>query len=233
MFGNSRAVSSNQSGIHEALEGVVRRHLHCPWQAPLADHDRRAFEQAREWLEKRGGQRPLWLDSGCGTGRSTVMLARRHPEALVLGLDQSASRLERGHGRFAPLPDNVLLLRTDCAGFWRLAQTAGWRPERHYLLYPNPWPKSAHLKRRWHGHPVFPHLLALGGTLLLRSNWQLYVQEMAAALALAGYPANVAGISIDDDGPAAALTDFEEKYARSGHPLWQLTAGLDTRSGAQ
>src|SRR5699024_5916384 len=198
MFGNSRAVSSNQSGTHEALEKVIRRHLRYPWQALVADHDRRAFDQAREWLEVRGSQRPLWLDSGCGTGRSAVTLARRYPEVLVLGLDQSAKRLERGRGRFAPLPDNVLLLRTDCSGFWRLAQVTGWRLERHYLLYPNPWPKSAHLKRRWHGHPVFPHLLALGGTLLLRSNWELYVREMAAALALAGCPASVTGISIAD-----------------------------------
>ena len=47
MFANSRAVSSNQSGVHVDLEKVVRRHLASAWRAPIADHDLSAFEQAR------------------------------------------------------------------------------------------------------------------------------------------------------------------------------------------
>lgn len=223
MLGNSHRVVSNQDGPHPSLETVVRRHLDHPWRAPVADYDRRAFARAASWRRENGGSRPLMLDSGCGTGRAAVTLARRHPEALVLGLDQSAKRLERGVHRFAPLPDNLLLVRCDCAGFWRLAVEAGWRLDRHYLLYPNPWPKSAHLRRRWHGHPVFPALLALGGVLELRSNWALYPREMAAALALAGYPAAVDELALDEP----PLTDFEDKYGLSGHRLWALTADLN------
>ncbi|MFP1680567.1 tRNA (guanine(46)-N(7))-methyltransferase TrmB [Alloalcanivorax sp. C16-2] len=220
MFGNSRAVTSNQGGPHSSLADTVRRHLGHVWRAPLADHDRQAFARAEQWLGDQA--RPLILDSGCGTGRSSVWLARRYPEALVLGLDQSAHRLERAARRFEA-PGNLLLLRTDCAGFWRLAESAGWRPWRHYLLYPNPWPKSAHLKRRWHGHPVFPHLLALGGTLVLRTNWELYAREMARALEVAGRAATVSPLS----GDGEPITDFEEKYRHSGHRLWELVAGLD------
>lgn len=222
MFGNSHRVVSNQEGPHPSLETVVRRHLDHPWRAPLADYDRCAFEQTAAWRRERGEGRPLIVDSGCGTGRAAVSLAWRHPEALVLGLDQSAKRLERGAHRFAPLPENLRLVRCDCAGFWRLAVAAGWRARRHYLLYPNPWPKSAHLKRRWHGHPVFPALLALGGVLELRSNWDLYPREMAMALALAGYPASVAAVTPD----RPPFTDFEDKYGGSGHRLWALTADL-------
>lgn len=222
MFANSAAVRSNQTTLHRALTATVQRHLRSPWQAPIADHDRRAFDRARAWVAERGDDRPLWLDSGCGTGRAAVTLARRSPEALVVGLDQSEKRLSRGFNRFSPLPENVLLLRSDCSGFWRLAVAAGWQPARHYLLYPNPWPKSGHLKRRWHGHPVFPVLPALGGTLLLRSNWELYVREMAAALTLMGQTATVTKRGADE----APLTDFEDKYRHSGHALWQLVADL-------
>ena len=220
MFANSRAVTTNQEGVHPALEATVRRHLAHPWRAPLGDHDREAFARAQAWVGT--SRRPLILDSGCGTGRSSMLLARRHPEALVLGLDQSAHRLARAERRFDP-PDNLLLVRTDCAGFWRLAEAAGWRPWRHYLLYPNPWPKSAHLKRRWHGHPVFPHLLALGGALVLRTNWELYAREMAEALAFAGLSASVSELTTDGE----SLTDFESKYRHSGHRLWALTANAE------
>lgn len=227
MFGNSHAVISNQSGLHQSLNLVVERHLRHAWRAPVADHDRRAFQQAQAWVAEQGASRPLVFDSGCGTGRSSVALALRDPLTLVLGLDQSAARLERAGRRFAPLPANLLLLRTDCAGFWRLAWQAGWRLQRHYLLYPNPWPKSAHLKRRWHGHPVFPTLLALGGTLVLRSNWRLYPEEMAAALALAGRQVGVAAL----EGISEPLTDFEDKYLHSGHPLWELVTELGQGGG--
>tara|TARA_R110001606_G_scaffold21302_9_gene75343 strand:+ start:31399 stop:32088 length:690 start_codon:yes stop_codon:yes gene_type:complete len=222
VFGNSEAVSSNQTDPHPGLENIVRRHQRNPWRAPLADHDRAAFVEAQRWRQARGAHRPVILDSGCGTARSSVCLALRYPEALVFGLDQSEHRLARGRRRFSPLPDNLLLLRTDCAGFWRLAGQAGWRPWAHYLLYPNPWPKSAHLKRRWHGHPVFPDLLALGGTLRLRSNWELYLREMAQALALAGQASRLAVL---EDG-SEPLTDFEDKYRHSGHRLWELVAPL-------
>ena len=220
MFGNSRAVTTNQDGVHPALEATVRRHLAHPWRAPVADHDRAAFARAADWVGTADHR--LIVDSGCGTGRSSVALAKTYPEALVLGLDQSQHRLQRAARRFAPLPDNLLLLQTDCSGFWRLAAQAGWRPWRHYVLYPNPWPKSAHLKRRWHGHPVFPMLLELGGTLEMRSNWSLYLQEARAALALGGWSSELTALHQDHE----ALTDFEEKYAASGQKLWRLTAKL-------
>ena len=222
MFANSREVQSNQDGVHADLEKVVRRHLASPWRAPLADFDREAFEQARRWRQERGEPLPLMLDSGCGTGRSSVHLALANPEALVIGMDQSADRLAKARRRFAPLPENLLLLRSDCAGLWRLIVEAGWQLARHQILYPNPWPKSAHLKRRWHGHPVWPAVLALGGELELRSNWRVYLEEVQGALALSGREAAIQPLA----DQAEPITDFEEKYQASGQVNWQLTASL-------
>lgn len=222
MFANSRAVQSNQDGVHADLEKVVQRHLASPWLAPFADYDREAFALAKQWREEQGGDRPLMLDSGCGTGRSSVHLAQANPQALVIGVDQSADRLSKARRRFAPLPDNLLLLRSDCAGLWRLMVDAGWQLARHQILYPNPWPKSAHLKRRWHGHPVWPAVLALGGELELRSNWPIYLQEVQAALALSGHEACIAEMP-EGQQP---VTDFEEKYLVSGQVNWRLLAAL-------
>ena len=59
------------------------------------------------------------------------------------------------------------------------------------FLYPNPWPKKKHLGRRWHGAPVFPALVKLGGELEMRSNWQTYLDEFALALACLQIPAQV------------------------------------------
>jgi tRNA G46 methylase TrmB len=213
----SRLPSSSQTSVHDRLDGVVRRHLTSEWRQPVRAHSRLAFELIRARAE---GASTIVFDSGCGTGQSTVRLARRYPDALIIGIDRSACRLARAPA----LPDNAVLVRAELADFWRLAATAGWTLSAHYLLYPNPWPKPGHLKRRWHGHPAFPSLLALGGRLELRSNFRIYVDEFQRALALAGI-ATEEVVSFRPDEP---ISPFESKYLASGHALYQLKVQLET-----
>tara|TARA_R110000823_G_scaffold125385_10_gene252141 strand:- start:1915 stop:2559 length:645 start_codon:yes stop_codon:yes gene_type:complete len=212
-------VSSNQAGLHPRLAELVRKHLAHAYRPPVSPHNLDAYARLRRGMHAQ--QRPLVLDSFCGTGHSTETLARRHPGHFVVGVDKSSHRLARG-----PQPDarsNYLLLRADCEAIWQLLAADAQTLDHHYLLYPNPWPKSAHLKRRVHGHPAFAALLALGGALELRSNWQLYVEEFRAALALAGRPA----ARVQQLPPEVVpLSRFEQKYRDSGHPLWCLQASL-------
>ena len=218
----SRIVTSSQPGPHQDLSRRVARALTHPLRKPLAAHTREAFAAADAWRAERA-EAPLILDAGCGVGLSTRQLAERHPECAVIGIDRSADRLSRDHG---PVPDNALLVRADLVDFWRLALAGDWRPVRHYLLYPNPYPKAAHLKMRWQGHPVFPAILALGGRLELRSNWRLYVEEFALAVEqAAGRRVAVEGFDPGGD----FLTHFERKYHHSGQPLWRLVVDLPYR----
>ena len=61
------------------------------------------------------------------------------------------------------LNSNAILIRAELSDFFTLvAFQSDWIVHSHYLLYPNPYPKGKHLKRRWHGHPIFPVMLALG-----------------------------------------------------------------------
>ena len=216
MNGNSRTVSSTQAFCHPRLGQRVLKHLQHGSQRPAAAHTRAAFDSVRERLEDSG--RPLIFDSFCGTGMSTALIAQRHPDCLVLGVDQSEQRLDRHP---AVDTDNYLLLRADCGDFWRLAAQAGWRLHRHYLLYPNPWPKPGHLQRRIHGSQDFPALLELGGEIELRSNWQVYAEEFGLALNVAGHPARIDRLETSEP-----LTLFEKKYRDSGHALWRCRCSL-------
>ena len=217
MQANSRQVSSNQSHLHPRLASIVLRHLEATQHAPIADHNIRAYASLTDALS--AGPRPLVLDSFCGTGKSTAALAVRHPEHLVVGIDKSAQRLAK-HARGSS--DNYLLLQADCEDIWRLLVDAGLPADYHYLLYPNPWPKAAHVQRRIHGHASFPLLLQLGGTLELRSNWQIYVEEFGCAMHLAGHRGRVSML----DAGAQDLSLFEQKYRRSGHDLWAYTGRI-------
>lgn len=194
---------------HAALRSFqnLARYYESPLHAPTLD----AFAAASKWAQSvdRDGRRPLIVDSGCGTGRSTRMLAVANPNAIVIGLDRSMQRLRKGGGGSGCgggdsatseiMPSNALLVRAEMASFWRLmlqqdvdisrrvgvnSHLAASRIERHFVLYPNPYPKSSRLNLRWHGHPVLPVLLGLGGSLELRSNWRVYLEEMQQATLL-------------------------------------------------
>jgi len=185
----------------------------------MADHNRDGFRVLKQRLVDSSGK--LVLDSGCGTGEGTRRLASRHSDCLVLGVDKSAVRLHRS--RSLPLPENALLLRAELADFWHLLNQKSIRLQAHYILYPNPWPKSRHLQRRWHGHPAFADLIALGGYLELRSNWSVYVDEFAAAL----HYANAARQIVCGELEAPDLwTPFERKYFLSGQRLHYCRADL-------
>jgi tRNA G46 methylase TrmB len=169
--------------------------------------------------ELDGAVTGLVLDSGCGTGASTRQIARAFPDCMVIGVDKSVERLRRGGiDRFPQREGNAVWLRADLATFWRLAVAAGWRLRRHYLLYPNPWPKPAQLRRRWHAHPAFPELLRLGGELELRCNWEVYAQEFAlAANRVLGAQAQPTPLE-----PSTISSPFERKYRASGHRLYSV-----------
>ena len=207
---------SAQVGIHPRLVEVVQRHLSSAWRRPLRAYSAPAFDQLAARLK---GDQPLILDAGCGTGWSTARLAAANPDCAVIGVDRSLVRLRRQ----PTLPPNAHLVRADLADFWRLAHAAGWRLARHYLLHPNPWPKAAQLKRRWHAHPVWPDLLALGGALELRTNFEIYASEFALALELAGFAAHVELLSLRAED---AASPFERKYLESGHAIFRVGASL-------
>ncbi|MCZ6830149.1 MAG: SAM-dependent methyltransferase [Gammaproteobacteria bacterium] len=217
MRGHSSPVSSDQRHCHPRLGKLVSRHLGNEHRRPIAAHTRAAFEAIRHTVEQRAA--PLVFDSFCGTGMSTALLAQRHPDCLIIGIDKSAHRINK-HSATAP-PD-YLLVRADCGDFWRLALAAGWALQWHYLFYPNPWPKQSQLQRRLHGSPEFSSLLALGGWVELRSNWQVYVEEFGSALHLAGHPAWV-----DSPEVGVPVSLFERKYLHSGHPLWRCRCKLN------
>jgi len=218
MYANSRDIQTAQLGPHEKLAELVLRHRDAPFRKPCAPWNVAAFEAA---MLRWDGVTPVLLDAGCGVGWSSLQLARAYPDHFVLGVDQSEDRL--GRGKPGEQPDNLCFVRADLVDFWRLLAGHGVKLSRHYILYPNPWPKIGQLARRWHGHAVFPTLLELGGVLESRSNWRIYLEELALALQLLS-----GKTALIEDWPAVdPLTPFERKYRDSGQRLYRLTLDLD------
>ncbi len=214
----SRIVTSNQKGPHPDLQDKLKRHLQSDFRRPIPAVAQRSFAQVNEQVAEFA--RPIILDSGCGVGQSSRLLAEQNPSHWVIGIDQSVHRLAKKNGT---IPPNLILIQANCIDFWRLALADNWRLDKHYLLFPNPWPKKEHLQRRWHGHPVFPAMLKLGGHVELRTNWKIYAEEFQLALKHMNYPVgDIKQYTPDED----YLTPFEKKYHESGQALYQLNCQL-------
>lgn len=108
---------------------------------------------------------------------------------------------------------------------WLVARDRGWRFGSLLLAYPNPYPKAGDLGRRWHGHAIFPALLATTRHIEVRSNWKIYLEEFAHAVEISmGQSRPLQRLEIDEP-----LSPFEAKYASSGHDLWRCCCDLGAK----
>eukprot|EP00986_Skeletonema_menzelii_P004510 scaffold1543_cov128-Skeletonema_menzelii.AAC.5 len=220
----------------DTLEKIVQKHIHTLprywFSRPVAKHTAEAFQEAMDFVNEFRAKKQLSdtskvnviLDSGCGTGKSSVILGGMYPNCVVIGVDQSLARLSRNksykqsdyseesdsekqtrahtssNNQDNSLNDNVLLLRAELSDFWKCCLSSiQWQESasiyKHYLLYPNPYPKKSRLKSRFYAHPAFPLLMmtimmdgdvlsAEEEKLVVRSNWKGYLNEFKAAIGI-------------------------------------------------
>ena len=235
-----RSVTSNQIDIYKNLEAVVRKYAATTFLRPVADHTREAFEMASDFVRsfygsKATGRLDLVLDSGCGTGESTLHLARKFPNVPVIGIDKSSVRLSKAGnerqlevsaGASCDVPANAFWVRAELLDFWRLAldrvQAGEWNVLHHALYYPNPWPKESEANRRFHLHPIFPVLMRLSPVTELRTNWEIYAREYKEAARIAG---DCLSLNVSAEcsafSPENPETAFERKYQTAGQELYR------------
>ena len=279
----ANSVTSNQETLHKDLEEVVRKYARTTFLRPIAEHTQEAFAEAEEFVrtfyetaekgdpgtesgmtnEKKKGAPAtecgmtapvaVILDSGCGTGESTIHIARRFPNIPVIGIDKSFARLNKAGNPSQTageeVPANAFWIRAELLDFWRLAlelvKACKWTIPYHAVYYPNPWPKQSEATRRFHMHPIFPTLLALGGVTELRTNWEIYAREFAEAARIVLSECSEAGtvtemgvataagmtseaamtIKCEPFDPVSPETAFERKYKEARQTLWRVIVG--------
>ncbi len=165
---------------------------------------------------------------GFGNGDNLLALAASRPEEDFLGIEvhrPGVGRLllqlkERGLGN----------VRVACHDAVEMLERylGGECLDEILILFPDPWPKKRHHKRRLI-QPPFVALLAerlgAGGTLHLATDWAPYATEMLATLSAEPRLRNVAGQTGFVPRPAEGVrapTRFERRGERLGHQVWDL-----------
>jgi tRNA (guanine-N7-)-methyltransferase len=92
--------------------------------------------------------RELWLEVGFGAGEHLMALAERHPEAGLIGAEPYEMGMAKILTKLEEKPlNNVRLYEGDGREIIEGLPDASLG--RFFLLFPDPWPKTRHHKRRF------------------------------------------------------------------------------------
>lgn len=224
-------------GVPDRLYGRRRGHPLRPRQQLLLDATlprlRLAPDQARDPRRAFANpDAPLWFEVGFGGGEHTHAFLAAHPgtnliasEVFENGLCSLLTRLApEGEEATAPLPPNLRLWPQDARHLLTAMPEATL--DGLVLMFPDPWPKARHAKRRF----VHPATLAIparalkpGGEWRIASDdptYQDWVTETLAAQDLFEVPPPAT--RRPEGWPP---TRYEQKALREGRqPLyWRLT----------
>lgn len=217
----SNIVTSNQPGPHEDLCDILSNYSTSEYKRPPSDFSIKDFSTLVNWINESSGLGVI-LDMGCGVGESSYHLAIKNPDALIVGVDKSISRLERKNDFKGELPKNLYLMRGELLDLWYLFFASIHKLNKpiikQYILYPNPWPKKKHIKRRWHGNPIFPFILKLNCEVELRTNWKIYLDEFI----IASEQFEFKTILNEQFLPINFISPFEKKFMDSQQILYKV-----------
>lgn len=204
----------------------------------VTEAQQRALESAWPRFGVEYSAQPLDLDSlfsrsapkvveiGFGNGDNLLALAQAHPERDYLGVEVHRA----GVGRLLLGAETAALanLRVICHDAVEVLTRQ--LPERSLaevlILFPDPWPKKRHHKRRLI-QPAFVDLVAgrleRGGVLRLATDWEPYAHQMLEVLSACSALENAAPSgSFSPRNPERVLTRFEKRGTRLGHDVWDL-----------
>ena len=123
------------------------------------------------------GAAGVWLELGFGAGEHLAAQAAAHPDVLVLGaepfLNGAASALRHVHDQDLT---NVRLHAGD--GRELIAALPDGSIDRVFILFPDPWPKTRHHKRRLINDETVAELARVmkpGATVRFCTDWADYV----------------------------------------------------------
>ena len=173
-----------------------------------------------------GRRAPLTIEIGFGNGEHLASLAAAHPERDYFGIE--VHRPGVGHLFLLTQQHNLSNVRAsdhDAAEVLR-DQIAPASLDEVLVLFPDPWHKKRHHKRRLI-QPPFVELVAsrmrAGGVFRLATDWEHYAVQMLEVLGASPLFTNLSPAGNWMPRPdERAPTRFEKRGARLGHGVWDL-----------
>lgn len=172
------------------------------------------------------GVEALWLEIGFGGGEQIAAQAASHPnvgfigaEAFLNGVVTLSRRIQSQKlSNIKIWPDDIRLLLPGFpdASFAKV-----------FLLFPDPWPKLRHHKRRFvsgHTIPYIARILRQGGEFIVASDYEPYIQWTVDQLAQSPFFKKNFGDPLPTTRPDSLFpTRYEQKALAEGRTCFYLS----------
>lgn len=204
------------------LTPAQQRALESLWPRYGVDCDATPFDRHTLF----GRTAPLEVEIGCGNGDALLEIAAARPEHDFIGIEVYRPGVGKLlSGIHAMELANVRVCSRDAVEVVRdcLAPAS---VTRFLVLFPDPWPKKRHHKRRLL-KPDFVHMLAErltpGGELLVATDWQDYAKFALESMSQEPLLRNTAGAGHCTSRPhARPVTKYERRGRRLGHRVFDI-----------
>ena len=186
--------------------------------APLIPQGRDSLTDRLDPKNIFGRKAPLHVDLGCGDGSFICALGQRMPAKNFLGIERLLGRIRSATRKAASLP-NVRLLRMESSYAVRYLLPAE-SVETFYLLFPDPWPKRRHWRRRIVTEDFLSAIsqaLVENGTFRIATDQREYFEKMKKTA-----QANSNFAIIDPTVADLPLTTFEKTFRAQGASIHWL-----------
>ncbi len=140
-------------------------------------------------LEALFGGRPVWLEVGFGSGEHLVHQAVANPDVGIIGVEPYINGVATLLGKLRRAkPGNVRVHPGDARDLMEVLPEGS--VAKAFLLYPDPWPKARHHRRRFvtpeHLEPLH-RVLAPGAEFRLATDIPDYVRQALEEVPKAGF----------------------------------------------
>lgn len=174
-----------------------------------------------DWRQVFSEPRPIEVDIGSGKGSFLVWAAQTRPHANFLGVERLLVRLRKVDRKIQRLRlHNVRLLRIE-ASYLVGKLIPGASVAAYHILFPDPWPKRRHRRRRLFAATFVDDLhrtLQKGGAVNVATDHSEYFAEIRKVMGQSGLFTETTPEVLPD----AARTDFEREFLSAGWPILRL-----------
>ncbi|TDL81785.1 tRNA (guanosine(46)-N7)-methyltransferase TrmB [Palleronia sediminis] len=140
-------------------------------------------------LAARFGERPIWLEIGFGGGEHLIHQALANPDIAIIGAEPYINGVAKLLGKIrASGAGNLAVYPGDARDLFDVLPPRSIA--RAFLLYPDPWPKTRHHRRRFvtpeHLEPL-ARVMAPGAILRVATDIPDYVRQALLEVPRAGF----------------------------------------------
>jgi tRNA (guanine-N7-)-methyltransferase len=177
-------------------------------------------------LRARFGEVPVWLEVGFGGGEHLVHQAATHPQVAIIGCEPFINGVAMLLGKIrAAGVSNLAVYPGDARNIFDVLPDGS--VQKAFLLYPDPWPKTRHHRRRFvtqeHLVPL-ARVLAPGAEFRVATDIPDYVRQTLAEVPKAGFTrVRCAAEDLHRAWEDWLPTRYEKKALREGRVPHYLT----------